>query len=245
LTALLLVLWVALAPALAGPNTLAVMYFENQGNPDLEPLKVGLAQMMITDLKATSGVTLVERAQLQAILDELDLGHSGRVDAATAANVGRLLGAEWILLGTYFELMGTLRIDARLVRVETGEVLFADGLNDRKEAFLSMEKLLSASFRDALVAVSGPAGLRAPAEPARAPPAEPTSQPLSAVAPGATAAVVVPPDDQAIEAAIAFSEGLMALDRQDVPRAREAFQQAIAADSHLEAARAELAALEL
>ena len=114
LLATLLCLVVA-RPASAADSRVAVLYFENQGNPELEPLKVGLAQMLISDLTGTPGVAMVERTQLQAILNELELGHSGKVDPETAARVGKLLGAEYMVLGTYFEMMGTLRL-ARAAR---------------------------------------------------------------------------------------------------------------------------------
>ena len=147
ITLALAILLVAPIRAAAGPGTLAILYFDNEGNPELEPLKVGLAQMLITDLKGTPGVTVVERSRLQEILDELELGHAGVTDPDTAAKLGKLLGAEWMLLGSYFELLGTLRIDARLVKVETGEILHAHGVNDTARAFMVMEKAIAHSFR--------------------------------------------------------------------------------------------------
>lgn len=235
------------ARAEAGPGTLAVLYFENQGNPQLEPLKVGLAQMLITDLQGTPGVKVVERAELQAILDELELGHSGAVDPDTAAKVGKLLGAEYLLLGSYFEMMGTLRMDARLVKVETGEILFAQGVNDQANNFMSMEKQLAGAFQtdlQARVALPEP-----PAEPATpegtraAAGATPTQ--VATVSTSGAAPAIAEPDPEALDAALAFSEGLIFLDRKDTGRARESFQAAVAADPSLEAAQAELAALDI
>lgn len=232
--ALLLLAFVA-APALAGPGTVGVLYFENQGNPDLEPLKVGLTQMLITDLRGTPGVTVIERTRLQAILDELALGHEGPVDPATAARVGQLLGAEWLVLGSYFELMGTLRIDARLVRVETGEIAFAHGVDDRRQAFMALEDAVAAALREALTAAASTQPAPAPAtapEPTRGAPA-PTEAPVE----------LARPDADALAAAVALSEGLIALDRRDLTRARASFERAVAAEPALEEARAQLAAL--
>jgi TolB-like protein len=208
------------AQALAGPGTVAVLYFQNQGNPALEPLKVGLAQMLTTDLVGAGGAKIVERAQLQAVLDELKLGHSHVVDEGTAAKVGKLLGAEYVVLGSYFELVGTLRIDARMVRVETGEIVHASGANGRVDDFLSLEREVAGSFRAAI-------GKTIPGAVA----------PLPAV--GAAAGA------KPLDAAIALSEGLVALDQKELPRARESFQKALAADPRLDAARQQLAALEL
>lgn len=240
----------AVSSATVAGETLAVLYFENQGNPDLEPLKVGLSQMLITDLAGAEGVTVVERSQLQAILDELELGHSGVADPATAARVGELLGSKWLLLGSYFELMGTLRIDARLVRVETGEIVHAFGVNDATSAFMQMEKTLAGSFQSALAAQTsgvptepGPSGV---AEVAPDPGEDGLAEGGGVTRSGAADdTAVVAPDPRALEAAVAFSEGLIFLDRSDVPRAREAFQQAVAANPALDAAQQALASLEI
>ncbi len=233
LLALLLLLFPAVA--LAGPGTLAVMYFENQGNPELESLKVGLSQMLITDLQGeVPGLTVVERTRLQEILDELELGHQGKVEPGTAARVGKLLGAEWMLMGSYFELMGTMRIDVRLVDVETGKILHAYGVNDASSAFMHMEQRLAEELEVALAAQLD---------------AEPTGQAPTKIEPHRTARSaptdVTGPDVRVIEAAVAYSDGLMALDRKDVGRAREAFEAAVAANPDLELAKAELAALEI
>ncbi len=102
---------------------LAVMYFENQGNPDLEMLKVGLAQMLITDLSAEKRFEVVERTRLNELLAEQDLQKTQAVDQETAVNLGRIIGARYMVLGSYFEMMGQLRVDARVVDVETSRIV--------------------------------------------------------------------------------------------------------------------------
>jgi TolB-like protein len=221
------------AETLAADTNVAVLYFENQGNPDLEPLKVGLAQMLITDLTGTPGVAMVERTQLQAILNELELGHSGKVDPDTAAQVGKLLGAEYMVLGTYFEMMGTLRLDARLVRVETGEIVFAKGVNGKAADFMDLEKELATAFETALAETQG-------AVIEKAPPVE-----IEPTVP-ADAEAVVAPDADEMAGALAFSAGLIHADQKDAPQAREAFEKAVAANPELEElAQTQLAMLEI
>lgn len=211
-----------IAQALAGPGSVAVMYFQNQGNPELEPLKVGLTQMLTTDLVGAGGVTVVERTQLQALMDELKLGHSAVVDKDTSSKLGKLLGAEYLVLGSYFSLAGTLRVDARLVKVETGEVIYASGSNGTVAEFLDIERKVAAGFRERL-------GQLVPGAVA----------PLPVVASLTVAA-------QPLDAALKFSDGLIALDQHELPRARESFQAAIAADPRMEAAaRVQLAGMEL
>ncbi|MFT7520471.1 MAG: TolB-like protein [Kiritimatiellia bacterium] len=233
----------ALSPsvALAGPNTLAVLYFKNQGNPDLEPLKVGLAQMLITDLQQTHGLKVVERSQLQSVMDELALGHSGTVDKKTAAKLGNLLGAEWLLMGGYFELAGTLRIDARLVNVETGEILHAQGRHGTTPEFMALEQQLAEAFQLDLAGRTG-------GTPVSVVPADGLPTP---VVPSGTRSTpgeangIVRHNTNAVAAAVAYSEGLIFLDNKDAGRARESFEKALTNDPDLQLAKAELASLDL
>ncbi len=227
----LLALWIWLLPSLAfagGQPAVAVLYFRNQGNPELEVFRVGLAEMLASDLAGTPGVRIIERVEVQATLDELELGHSGIVDPTTAARIGKLVGARWLLMGSYFEFQGTLRIDARLVNVETGVHDHAKGFEGPSGSMMALRREVVADMRGALTTLAGESTGAAPSP---SPPARPT------------AALVVAPDGGELEAAVAFSEGLIALDRKDVTRARESFERALVADPDLALARAELEAL--
>jgi TolB-like protein len=106
----------------------AVLPFSNGGSfgrdPwDYEALGVGLQQMLITELSLNSGLRLVERSRLREILDELELTRMGAVEPGTAANVGRLVQARYVVVGGFVDADGTMRLDGRIVDVETGEIL--------------------------------------------------------------------------------------------------------------------------
>jgi TolB-like protein len=142
---------VAAAPPAGPPPTLAVLLFDYTGkDASLEPLREGLAQMLISDLSASSPVRVVERARLKAVLEELKLGQSGKVDAASASRVGKLLGARFLVLGSFFDLRTTLRIDARVVEVETGRILRSAGVNGPADDFWTLEQQLAQKLGDIL-----------------------------------------------------------------------------------------------
>lgn len=124
------------------PTRVAILYFDNSGDVSLEKLKKGLADMLITDLSTVKTLSIVERDRLEEILKEQKLNNSKGFDAATASKIGKLLGAEIILTGGFFELMGTFRIDARIIDVETGKILKSDGVEGETKTFFSLEKEL-------------------------------------------------------------------------------------------------------
>jgi TolB-like protein len=116
----------------------AVFPFYNGGSyglssEDLEALQVGLQQLFISELALNTNLRVVERSALRELVAEQDLGASGRVDANTAARVGRLVGARYAVLGGYIDMDGRFRIDSRIVDVETGEVVKAERLEGRRD----------------------------------------------------------------------------------------------------------------
>ncbi|MDX2014531.1 MAG: CsgG/HfaB family protein [Myxococcaceae bacterium] len=95
---------------------IAVLYFENNsGSAELDLMRKGLADLMVTDLVAWDGVTVVERERLEAVLGELKLQKTKAFDQAKAVQVGRFLGARYLLSGKMFVQADTLRLDATLI----------------------------------------------------------------------------------------------------------------------------------
>jgi curli biogenesis system outer membrane secretion channel CsgG len=69
--------------------------------------------------------TVVERQRLMLALDELHLGSSELADESTRLRLGKLVGAQGMVFGAYQVAGSSMRIDLRLVDVETGKVLRA------------------------------------------------------------------------------------------------------------------------
>ena len=107
---------------------IAVLPFNNGGSygqskEDFDALERGIAGMMISELAQNPAARLVEREQVQRLVDEQNLGAQGRVDPQTAAKVGKLVGARYIVLGTFIDFYSDFRVDVRLVNTETGEIV--------------------------------------------------------------------------------------------------------------------------
>ncbi len=109
-------------------GTIAVLYFANNSVTNRqaqEPWRKLITDVLITDLSSVPGLTVVERSRLEDVLDELALGSSELADRDTQLRLGRLLGARALVVGDYIVLGPTLRIDARVVDVETSEIVYA------------------------------------------------------------------------------------------------------------------------
>jgi curli biogenesis system outer membrane secretion channel CsgG len=87
------------------------------------PLGKTVSAMLVTEFSEREGMQVIERQQLNEMLREQDLALSGRVDESSAIEVGRLLGAQYVLTGQATDIVGNLRMDIRAVDVETSEIV--------------------------------------------------------------------------------------------------------------------------
>jgi TolB-like protein len=124
-------------PALAG-EAVAVMPFSDLAGAQRN-VGEAIRETVTTDLREVPGLTVVERARLDAVLTEQRLASAGELDPARAAKVGRLVGASLIVTGAYQRSGGSVRLTARFVRVETGEVVGAAKVDGAAGDFLALQ----------------------------------------------------------------------------------------------------------
>jgi tetratricopeptide (TPR) repeat protein len=105
-----------------GPaNTVAVMPFAFTGaDTSLKPLERGFADLVTTDLSRSSRLKVVERQQLQALLDEIQLQQRTGVAAGTGVRAGKILQAGRVVGGNIAQLgANQLRTTATVTNVQT------------------------------------------------------------------------------------------------------------------------------
>ena len=134
--------------------TVAILDFDvgasiGQDPDDYQALRKGLAAMTISELAVNPAVRVVERAQIQQILQEQDLAKSDRVDPQTALRIGKLLNVRYMVTGTLYDVRGDFRIDARLFDVETSQILQTERVAGRLDnVFDLVTRLAGALMRD-------------------------------------------------------------------------------------------------
>ena len=141
------------APVYSGLS-LAVLDFENHSaDVSLDGFRRGFRDMLATDLSRVRSLRVVERSRLQAVLDEHKLAAGDFIDPRTAPKLGKGLAARSLLTGSYVISGDRIRIDVRLLDVETGTVSFADSVSGTKSDVFGLQKAVSAKVL---------AGLKAP-----------------------------------------------------------------------------------
>ncbi len=134
----------ALLAAADAKPVVTVMYFESQSkDEELGFVGKGLADMLITDLVAWEGVRVVERTRVEEVLKELDFQQSKYVDKKTAAKLGNVLGADYLVVGSLLPSGDKLTVEARLVKPSTFETVVTAREQDSKDKIFDIEQRLA------------------------------------------------------------------------------------------------------
>ncbi len=124
------------------PNVVAVFPLTYRGREQrFASLGRGLAEMMMFDLAKVNSLIVVERVQLQALIDELNLAQSQYADPATAPRTGKLLRAGRILVGTFNVIdEETLLLDMLLWEAQVPTPPEPETYTDALSNFFALEK---------------------------------------------------------------------------------------------------------
>jgi hypothetical protein len=101
--------------------TVAVFDFDSKDESVLD-LGPKVATLINANLSAEPQIITVERAELEKVLGEHELGLSGTVNPDSAAKVGQLTGAKVLVTGRVFKADDELFIVAKIISTETSRV---------------------------------------------------------------------------------------------------------------------------
>jgi TolB-like protein len=183
-------------------SVVAVVRFDNNtGDARYDNLGRAMSSMMISDLSAIERIQLVERERMEEVMAEQDLQYSGRVNEETAVTLGMIVGAQYIVFGSFVTVDPEMRIDTRVTKTETAEIVTTADVRGQNQSLFDLQQQLADTLIAGLELVlteEERALLRAQQEANRI-------------------------DD--VETAIAYSEALCLLDYGAYPEAFEAIQR--------------------
>lgn len=133
------------------PRVVAVMPLRFVGSDStLRPLERGFAELLTTDLSRSGQLTVVERARLQALLDEITLQQGGATDAATNVRAGKIIQAGRIVSGQIMQNEQRLRVDAAIVNTTTSQAAGGAANENTLDQLLEIEKNIVLQLFDSL-----------------------------------------------------------------------------------------------
>jgi tetratricopeptide (TPR) repeat protein len=129
----------SLKPIETRQGTVAVFYFRDS-TPDnsLRHFQKALATLIMTDLAKVSALQVLERLQVHFLLAEMQLGQTGIIDAANAPRMGRLLGAENLVVGVISS--GSLNVQASIASTSHQNIIGSVSAQSKLEEFYKLEK---------------------------------------------------------------------------------------------------------
>lgn len=135
-----------------GKKPVVVMFFENQsGDTQLDWLREGLTDMLITNLSRSDKFTVLSRAQLYVLLERIKRDSAAKISLDEALEIARRTGAETVITGSFARLGEKMRLEVQLYDVKTGGLNAAENLTvDRAEQILTEIDLLSLKLANRL-----------------------------------------------------------------------------------------------
>lgn len=110
------------SPILAKTMTVLVYPFENTGDKKYSWISTGLTDSVISDFAKINDVNVISDQDRKTAMKELEFARSGMVDESTIAELGKITGANIILTGSYQVIGEKIRVNAKLMNVETSKI---------------------------------------------------------------------------------------------------------------------------
>ena len=123
------------AAAQTRPVVIAILPFEDRGSYGQDKdvfraLALGIPATLASELRGHSELRIADPTRIAQALQSQRVGANARVDAATAARVGKDVGARYAVTGNFADFYGKFRLDARIVDTENGQIVKVVSNND-------------------------------------------------------------------------------------------------------------------
>jgi TolB-like protein len=194
-----------------GMKTIAILDFKNRSIDDhdkFDPMEKGFAELMISQLNGGINLKVIERERIQWIMDEIGLENTpDKFDENSAVRVGKQLGVHTVLLGSFIKTKNEIWLSARMVKVETSEILATESVKGDADEFFELAEKLSVKVAKSIKATISEADVKKGTE------------------------------TKSLDAMMLYSEGLVALEKGNYKSAYDKFLDALAKDPSYEKAR--------
>ena len=137
--------------ARATPPAIAVMTFSNTTRePADDWIGSGIAETVTADLRGARGVTLIGRTQVFDAIKHLSGPSLARIAEPLAIEIGRRLGATYIVGGGYQRLGRVIRITAECVDVRAATLVRTVKVDGKVDDLFALQDRIVAAMKDGL-----------------------------------------------------------------------------------------------
>ncbi|MBY0496206.1 MAG: protein kinase [Cyanobacteria bacterium] len=221
------------APADAtGKPSVAVLYFDNtSGDKELDWMRTGITEMVVTDLSQSSDIEVVGTDRLYGILAELNRQDDRVLTPEVINTVAARTGVDRVVVGSYMKSGESIRINVRLQDAKTGRIESSERVEGAGAgALFAMIDDLSRRIRTKFEGVRAGAGL--------------LTQPVPQINEGGLDRGLGDVTTSSIEAYRLYAEGINLHERYREREAAALFERAVAIDPAFAVAYAKLAVVQ-
>jgi TolB-like protein len=133
-------------------KVISVMKFDDRtvDSADFRAWQLGIPDMIMEALGAIPYYKVISREYLvQKVLDEQQFQMAGVTDAPTAVRLGKLLNAQFIVVGSFAVMRDNLQINAKVMSVESGEIVAQASSNGRVDGFYALHSDVAIKITEA------------------------------------------------------------------------------------------------
>ncbi len=124
-------------------TTIAILPFDNLTNDAQKKwIGYGFSETLCSGLFEFSTLRIVERTRISSIIDEIKLGQSGLIQEESIQEAGKLLGADYMVCGSYQMSENNLRVNCRIIETKTGEILSATKITNQFNSIFDIQDSL-------------------------------------------------------------------------------------------------------
>ncbi len=109
-------------PAQARQMNILVYPFENTGDQKFAWISAGMTDTVISDLGKIKEISVVSESDRKRALEEMKFSRSGMASEENMVAIGKMTGANIIFSGSYLVAGDRIRVNAKLMNVESGRV---------------------------------------------------------------------------------------------------------------------------
>lgn len=121
-------------------RSVAVLPFANNTTDhSLDSLGATMADIVATNIVSPKSITVIERQKIVDLLSELKFNQTGAVNSDTAVKIGKVLGANMMVFGSFVQVNNKVILSVRVVKTETSEVV--GGITEETEGTSSINSL--------------------------------------------------------------------------------------------------------
>jgi TolB-like protein len=125
-------------------ETISVLYFDNTTkNSEYAWLSKGIADMLISDIAGYGTVDVVERGDLNKVLNEQELSLTGLIDEKRVLELGKMMSASSLIYGSFIIQGNSIVINGKVTNAESGKILSSFSVKGDLKSILELQSELS------------------------------------------------------------------------------------------------------